>query len=191
MTTIFQILANAVPPVAGTEASGNLAAEIATKFGIEPGPLLVQVISFAVLALVVWYFGFRPLMATVAERQKKIEDGLKFHDDMKAKLAQSEADYKAKMAQAAQDASAVLDAARKSAKETVEKAAQDAIARAEETERRAAENIAREREKMLAELKGEVASLVVETTAKLLARDLPAAEKTRLAAAAAKEIKKD
>lgn len=188
MTTIFQILANAVPPAAGTEASGNLAAEIATKFGIEPGPLLVQVISFAVLALVVWYFGFRPLMATVAERQKKIEDGLKFHDDMKAKLAQSEADYKAKMAQAAQDASAVLDAARKSAKETVEKAAQDAIARAEETERRAAENIAREREKMLAELKGEVAALVVETTAKLLARDLPAAEKTRLAAAAAKEI---
>lgn len=191
MTTIFQILANAVPPAAGTEASGNLAAEIATKFGIEPGPLLVQVISFAVLALVVWYFGFRPLMATVAERQKKIEDGLKFHDDMKAKLAQSEADYKAKMAQAAQDASAVLDAARKSARETVEKAAQDAIARAEETERRAAENIAREREKMLAELKGEVAALVVETTAKLLARDLPAAEKTRLAAAAAKEIKKD
>lgn len=191
MTTIFQILANAVPPAAGTEASGNLAAEIATKFGIEPGPLLVQVCSFAVLALVVWYFGFRPLMATVAERQKKIEDGLKFHDDMKAKLAQSEADYKAKMAQAAQDASAVLDAARKSAKETVEKAAQDAIARAEETERRAAENIAREREKMLAELKGEVAALVVETTAKLLARDLPAAEKTRLAAAAAKEIKKD
>lgn len=190
MTTIFQILANAVPPAAGTEASGNLAAEIATKFGIEPGPLLVQVISFAVLALVVWYFGFRPLMATVAERQKKIEDGLKFHDDMKAKLAQSEADYKAKMAQAAQDASAVLDAARKSAKETVEKAAQDAIARAEETERRAAENIAREREKMLAELKGEVAALVVETTAKLLARDLPAAEKTRLAAAAAKTIEK-
>ena len=190
MTTIFQILANAVPPAAGTESSGNIAAEIATKFGIEPGPLLVQVISFAVLALVVWYFGFRPLMATVAERQKKIEDGLKFHDDMKAKLAQSEADYKAKMAQAAQDASAVLDAARKSARETVETAAQDAIARAEETERRAAENIAREREKMLAELKGEVAALVVETTAKLLARDLPAAEKTRLAAAAAETIEK-
>lgn len=189
MTTIFQILANAVPPAAGTEASGNLAAEIATKFGIEPGPLLVQVISFAVLALVVWYFGFRPLMATVAERQKKIEDGLKFHDDMKAKLAQSEADYKEKMRQAAQEASAVLENARKSAKDMIEKASQEAIARAAETEKRAAENIEREREKMLADLRGEVASLVVETTAKLLARDLPAAEKTRLAAAAAKEIR--
>lgn len=185
-----QILANAAAAAvpAATEG-GNKFTEITTKFGIEPGALAVQIVSFGVLALVVWYFGFRPLMKTVAERQKKIEDGLKFSDDMKAKLAQSEADYKATMARAAQDAAAVLDAARKSGKETVEKAAQDAIARAEETERRAAENVAREREKMLAELRGEVAALVVETTAKLLARELPAAEKTRLAAAAAEELK--
>ena len=130
-------------------------------------------------------------MKTIAERQTKIAEGLQFSDEMKAKLAQSEADYKAKMQQAAVDAAAVIESARKAAKETVEKAAQDAIARAEETEKRAAENIAREREKMLADLKGEVAALVVETTAKLLSRDLPAAEKSRLAEAAAKEIKKD
>ena len=43
---------------------------------------------------------------------------------------------------------------------------------------------------MLAELKGEVAALVVETTAKLLARDLPAAERSRLAEAASQEIEK-
>jgi len=172
------------------EGSGNPLPEITTKFGIEGGALLVQIISFAVLALVVWYFGFRPLMKTIAERQEKIADGLRFSDEMKAKLAQSEADYKAKMTQAAQDAAAVIETARKSAKETLEKAAQDAIARTEETEKRAAENIAREREKMLAELKGEVAALVVETTAKLLARDLPAAERSRLAEAASQEIEK-
>lgn len=170
-------------------ASANPIPEITRKFGIEIGPLVVQIVSFAVLALVVWYFGFRPLMKTIAERQAKIAEGLQFSDEMKAKLAQSEADYKAKMTQAAQDAAAVIESARKAAKETVEKAAQDAIARAEETEKRAAENIAREREKMLAELKGEVAALVVETTAKLLARELPAAEKSRLAESAAKEIK--
>ena len=82
----------------------------------------------------------------------------------------------------------MLENARKSAKDMIEKASQEAIARAAETEKRAAENIEREREKMLADLRGEVASLVVETTAKLLARDLSAAEKSRLAASAAKEI---
>ncbi|MBQ8723140.1 MAG: F0F1 ATP synthase subunit B [Opitutales bacterium] len=182
-----QILASAAQAAEG----GNKFTQVTTKFGIETGPLVVQIVSFAVLALVVWYFGFRPLMKTIAERQTKIAEGLQFSDEMKAKLAQSEADYKAKMQQAAVDAAAVIESARKAAKETVEKAAQDAIARAEETEKRAAENIAREREKMLADLKGEVAALVVETTAKLLARDLPAAEKSRLAEAAAKEIKKD
>lgn len=181
-----QILAEAA---AGAAENENKFTQVTAKFGIEAGPLVVQIVSFVVLALVVWYFGFRPLMKTVAERQKKIEDGLRFSDEMKAKLAQSEADYNAKMRQAAEDASAVIENARKTAKETVEKAAQDTIARAEETEKRAAENVAREREKMLAELKGEVAALVVETTAKLLARDLPAAEKSRLAEAAAQEIK--
>lgn len=181
---IFQILAEAGVPA----ETGNILTKVTTKFGIEPGPLLVQIVSFAILAIVVWYFGFRPLMQTVAERQKKIEEGLQFSEEMKAKLAQSEADYKAKMQQAAADASAVLEAARKNAKETIEKASQDAIARAAEIEKRASENTAREREQMLAELKGEVAALVVETTAKLLARELPDAEKSRLAAAAASEI---
>lgn len=182
-----QILASAAAVAA--EDEGKLT-QVTTKFGIEAGPLVVQIVSFSVLALVVWYFGFRPLMATIAERQKKIEEGLQFSDEMKAKLAQSEADYKAKMQQAATDAAAVIETARKTAKETVEKATQDAIARAEETEKRAAENIAREREKMIADLRGEVASLVVETTTKLLARDLPGAEKSRLAEEAAKEMKK-
>lgn len=186
-----QILATAAATgVPATIEGGNKFTQITTKFGIEPGALAVQIISFAILALVVWYFGFRPLMKTIAERQAKIAEGLQFSDEMKAKLAQSEADYKAKMAQAAQDAAAVIETARKSAKDTLEKAAQDAIARAEATEKRSAENIAREREKMFAELKGEVAALVVETTARLLARDLSAAERSRLAESAAEEIKK-
>lgn len=180
-----QIFAEAVATAAENE---NKFTQVTTKFGIEAGALAVQIFSFVVLALIVWYFGFRPLMKTVAERQKKIEEGLRFSDEMRAKLAQSEADYKEKMRQAATDAAAVLETARRTAKETIEKASQDAIARAEETEKRAAENIAREREKMLAELKGEVAALVVETTAKLLARDLSDAERSRLASAAAKEI---
>jgi len=185
---IFQFIAQAASATASE--SGNVLEKVTEKFGIEAGALTMQILSFAILALVVWYFGFRPLMKTVAERQKKIEDGLRFSEEMKAKLAQSEADYAEKMRQAATDASAVIENARKTAKETIEKSAQDAIARAAETEKRAAENIAREREKMLAELKGEVATLVVETTAKLLARDLSSEEKSRLAENAASEMER-
>ncbi|MCD8298195.1 MAG: F0F1 ATP synthase subunit B [Opitutae bacterium] len=181
----FQILADAAVPA---ETSENTFTQITTKFGIEAGPLVVQIVSFIVLALVVWYFGFRPLMKTLGERQKKIEDGLRFSDEMKAKLAQSEADYKAKMQQAAVDATHIIDAARETAKETIEKASEDALKLAQEIEKRSAENIAREREKMLADLKGEVATLVVETTAKILDRDISAAEKKKLAARAAAEI---
>lgn len=181
----LQILAETGVPA---ETSGNALTQVTSTFGIEAGPLLVQMISFGVLAAIVWYFGFRPLMKTIGERQEKIADGLRFSDEMKAKLAQSEADYAAKMRQAANEASAVIESARKTAKETLEKAAQDAISRAAEIEKRSAENLAREREKMLAGLKGEVAALVVETTAKILARDIAPAEKEKLAARAAEEI---
>ena len=179
----LQILAEA-------QGGNDTFTQITTKFGIEAGPLLVQIVSFTVLALIVWYFGFRPLMKTIGERQKKIEEGLQFSDEMKAKLAQSEADYKAKMQQAALDASAVIETARKTAKETIEKASQEAIVRVSEIEKRSAENLAHEREKMLADLKGEVANLVIETTAKILSRDIAPAEKEKLAARAVEEIRK-
>ncbi len=181
----FQILANAAAPEA--ESAGTIS-QITETFGIETGPLLVQIVSFGILALVVWYFGFRPLMKTISERQEKIEAGLKFSDEMKIRLGKSEIEYKEKMQKAAVDAAAILESARKSAKETVEKAAQEAIFKTAEIEKRSAENLAREREKMLSELKGEVANLVVETTAKILARDVPAAEKSKIAARAAEEI---
>ena len=74
-----QILASAVPAAA---EGGNKFTQVTTKFGIEAGPLVVQIISFAVLALVVWYFGFRPLMKTIAERQAKIAEGLQFSDEI-------------------------------------------------------------------------------------------------------------
>jgi len=185
---IFQFIAQVATATAAEP--DNVLEKVTKNFGIEAGALAMQILSFAILALVVWYFGFRPLMKTVAERQKKIEDGLRFSEEMKAKLAQSEADYAEKMRQAATDASAVIENARKTAKGIIEKSAQDAIVRAAETEKRAAENIAREREKMLAELKGEVATLVVETTAKLLARDLSPEEKSRLVENATIEMKR-
>lgn len=175
-------------PEALSAETSNPFVEICQKFGIAPGPLAVQIIGFCVLALVVWYFGFRPLLKTVAERQKKIEDGLKFSDEMKARLEKSEETVAVALQKAAAESSEILEAARKSARETVEKAGQDAIARAEQIEQRAQENIAREREKMFAELKSEVAALVVETTAKLIQRDIAGTEKEKLAVAAAKEI---
>lgn len=162
---------------------------VCDKFGIELIPLLTQCLSFTILALVIWYFGLRPVLAVVAERQKKIAEGLQFSEAMKAKLAAAEAEYQKKMSEAAADAASVLEQARQTAKQTIEQATQDAIVKAEAIAKRAEENNAREHEKMLAELKSEVAGLVAETTAKLLAREASDAEKTRLTAAAVDVIK--
>lgn len=165
--------------------------QICGNFGIELGPLLMQCAGFGLLAVVIWWFGLRPVLAVVDERQKKIAEGLQFSEEMKVRLAAAEEDYRKKLAEAQIAAAAVIEEARKTAKATVDGAAQEAIAKAEEISKRAAENNAREHEKMLAELKSEVAGLVAEATAKLLSREATAEEKTRLIAAAAEAVKNE
>ncbi|MCR5183529.1 MAG: F0F1 ATP synthase subunit B [Opitutales bacterium] len=177
----------ALPP----ESEESMFTEICGQFGIELGPFLMQCVSFAILASVVWYFGLRPVLKVVDERQKKIADGLQFSEEMKVKLAAAESDYQKKIAEASVAASELLEQARRTAKQTIEQATQDAIVKAEEIAKRAAENNAREREKMLAELKSEVAGLVVEATTKLLSRDATDAEKSRMLAAAAQAIQSE
>lgn len=175
----------------GEAASGqasNPAAELIHRFGIEPAYLGMQFISFAVLALVLYKFAIKPVLASMDERQGKIEEGLKFADEIKAKLADAEKNAEATLAKATQEATAILKKAREDADARVSAASQEAIAKAAEIAKKAAEANELARVKMLTEVRAEVAKLVVATSAKVLSRELSADEKSRYAESAAREI---
>jgi F-type H+-transporting ATPase subunit b len=186
------ILAQAAAPAA--EASANHAeaasgiSKIVQDFGISWPFFLAQVINFSVVGFVLWRFAFKPVMATLDERQKKIADGLRYADEMKAKLEdlQQESAATAKKAQA--DASKVIDEARKSAKEFLDKQSQEASAKAGEILVKAQQVIELEKKKMLAEARTEIAHLVVETTQRVLARELSDADRSRYNESAAREL---
>ena len=186
------ILAQAAAPAA--EASANHAeaasgiSKIIQDFGISWPFFLAQVINFSVVGFVLWRFAFKPVMATLDERQKKIADGLRYADEMKAKLEalQQESVATAKRAQA--DASKVIDEARKSAKEFLDKQSQEASAKAGEILVKAQQVIELEKKKMLAEARTEIAHLVVETTQRVLSRELSDADRSRYNESAAREL---
>lgn len=169
-------------------ASSNPVSELAHNFGIEPAYLGMQFISFAVLALVLYKFAIKPVLASMDERQGKIEEGLKFADEIKAKLADAEKNAEATLAKATQEATAILKKAREDADARVSAASQEAIAKAAEIAKKAAEANELARVKMLTEVRAEVAKLVVATSAKVLSRELSADEKSRYAESAAREI---
>lgn len=137
-------------------------------FHIDWRLLLAQMVNFAIVFAVLYWFAFKPLGKVMAERTSKIEKGLDDAKKVEEKLARTQAEFNKAMAEAKKQANAIL-----------EKAAVDADARKQEMIARAKEEIGQiinqEKQKMqsekaitLKEIKKEVADLVIATVEKVL-----------------------
>jgi F-type H+-transporting ATPase subunit b len=185
------ILAQAAAPVADAANNGAAASgitKITHDFGLSLPFFLAQVVNFCVVAVILWKFAFKPVLATLDERNRKIADGLRYTDEMKAKLeaVQQESAASAKRAQA--DATRIIEEARKSAKEFFEKQTQETAAKAGDILAKAEQAIELEKKKMLAEARTEIARLVVETTQRVLSKELSEADRSRYNESAAREL---
>ena len=189
----FSLIA-APDAVAGTmEGSQVVAADnkitmITDKFGVSVPTLIAQMVNFCLVALVLYYFAVKPISTTLEERQQKISDGLQYAEEMKTQLAEAERERTEKVKQAAIGAQKILAEAREQSKEMIEVKTQEAAAQAEAIIRKASEATELERQKMLADVRQEVARLVVATSSKGLSRDLSDAEKSTFSESAAKEL---
>lgn len=189
----FSLIA-APDAVAGTmEGSQVVAADnkitmITDKFGVSVPTLIAQMVNFCLVALVLYYFAVKPISTTLEERQQKISDGLQYAEEMKTQLAEAERERTEKVKQAAIGAQKILAEAREQSKEMIEVKTQEAATQAEAIIRKASEATELERQKMLADVRQEVARLVVATSSKVLSRDLSDAEKSTFSESAAKEL---
>jgi F-type H+-transporting ATPase subunit b len=177
--------------VAASAAPGESAGgvtQILNDFGVRGPFLLAQIVNFTVVAFLLWRFAFKPVMATIGERQQKIDAGLKYADEMKAKLAAAEQSTAAALRDAQHRAQQIVTEAQRAAKELVEKQQKEASDKAAATLTRALEAIELEKRKMLAEARTEIARLVVATTQRVLAQDLSEEERSRFNASAAREL---
>lgn len=168
---------------AAHESSG-----ITQQFGLEPKYVIMQVVSFLILFGVLYWFGIRPTIATMEERNAKIGAGLKHAEEMQAKLAAAHQESAALVKAAQLEAQKLIDEARKSAKEFADKQQADAVARAADTLAKAQQAIELEHKKMLNEARGEIARLVVKTTEQVLAKKLTDADRAAYNEAATREL---
>ena len=176
---------------AATEAGAGEGSPIVVlfdKFGVELPFLIAQIINFVVVAFVLYKFAFKPVLETIEERQKKISDGLKFSEEAEAKLAESEQEKTATIQKAQHEAQAIMAAARENAKAFEDKKTQEASGKVEEMISKAKEAIELERKKMLTEVSEEVTRLVVNTSSKVLSKELSDDEKSRFSKSATEEL---
>lgn len=167
---------------------GGLVHDLVTKFGIDGVNIGMQLLSFAILAVVLYKFAIKPVLATVDERNAKLETSLKQAEEMTSRLAAAQQESLALVKTAQLEANKIIEAARVTAKEFLEKQTQEATQKANDLIVKGQHAIELEHKKMLAEARSEIARLVIVTTERVLAKQLSDADRSRYNEAAAREL---
>lgn len=187
MSSPLLVLAEVAGHAAEPAAGGGIT-QLTETFGINVPSILAQIVSFTVVAWVLWRFAFKPVLATITERQQTIESGLKYAEEMKAKLAAAQQESAAIVKNSQLEAGRIIEEARKTAKEFLDKQMQEATVRANDTLAKAQQAIELEHKKMLADARTEIARLVVTTTERVLAKKLNDADRSAYNDAASREL---
>jgi len=142
------------------------------KLGINLGFFLFQVFNFAVLAILLYAWAYKPVLNMLETRKKKIAQGME-----DARVA---ADARANAEKEARDiiAKAQAEAAQKikEATERAEKTAQDIQVKAEAEAAKAREDalaaVAAERDTILSDMRNQIAALAIAAAQKLIGESL-------------------
>jgi F-type H+-transporting ATPase subunit b len=199
MTFLSALLAADAAPAAAKAAAGAAPVAPATNpaetiiqlfgsFGVDGPHLLIQLINFSILAFILYRFAIKPALGQMEERNRLIEKGLADAQAATQRLADAQKASDAKLNAASDEAAKMLADARNAAKAAVEAAKAEATAAQTEVIAKAKAAIEADRVKMLAEVRGEVSRLVVETASKVLAENLDDATRGRLNEAAVKQL---
>jgi len=162
--------------------------ETAETFGWNWKLFLSQVISFCIVAFLLQRFAYKPILAVLGERRRKIEEGQLNAEKIKKELAEAEKRYQEIIDKANADAQRMIDEARESAAHLSERKQQEAITAAEQIVAKAKEAATLEHERQMQALKRELGRLVVDTTAKVTGKVLTTEDQKRLQEEAARQV---
>jgi len=161
---------------------------VAQQFGVYWPNLIAQVVLFAIVYYVLKRFAFKPVIAMLEERRRRIEEGQINAENIKRQLAAAQTKYEEILAKANAEAQRLIDEVRASGDRLAEQKRQEAIAAAEQITLKAQEAIALERDRTMAELKQELGRLVVETTTRVTGKVLTDQDQQRINEETAREI---
>lgn len=153
----------------------------AEDFGLDLPHFIAQVISFSIVAFLLYKFAYKPILDVLEQRQKRIADSLANAEKIKQELASAQAKAQEILNQAGSQGNKMIDEARQSAAKVLEAETQKAVATANDIVMKARQASEAELARMKAELRREVGRLVVATAAKVTGNILTPEQQSRLA----------
>lgn len=167
--------------------TGGVAAELQavgenlkSQFGLHGQLLLSQMIGFLVFAFLLKKFAFGPIQQMLDQRKMRIAEGEEKLKRIERQLAESEATTAAAIAKANDEAVRLINEAKQGAHAFSEQKAQEAIAQAQSILTKAEAAAKADRDRLIAELKGEFGRLVAATTAQVTGKVLNADDQKRI-----------
>ena len=173
---------------AAAQGFSDMLRDTAETFGWNWKLFLAQVVSFCIVALLLRRFAYKPILAVLEDRRRKIEEGQLNAEKIRKELAEAEKRYQEIVGKANADAQRMIDEARESATHLSERKQQEAIVAAEQIVAKAKEAAALEHERQMQTLKRELGRLVIDTTAKVTGKILTPDDQKRLQEEAARQV---
>ena len=142
--------------------------------------LIFQVINFLLLLYLLNRFLFKPLLARMDERGEKIARGLEDAETAARDRELARAEREAAVSEARKEAADMLARANKIAEDTRKEILDQARSEAEKVTARAREEIVAEKDRAMAEIRGQVADLALAAAGKLVRREMDGPTQRRL-----------
>src|SRR6516164_10239001 len=161
---------------------------VAQQFGVYWPNLIAQLILFAIVYFVLKRFAFKPIIAMLEERRRRIEEGQLNAEKIKKQLAEAQTKYEEILAKAHAESQRLLEEVRASGDRLADQKRQEAIAAAEQIALKAQEAIGLERDKTMAEMKRELGRLVVDATSRVTGKVLSPEDHEKINEETAREI---
>jgi F-type H+-transporting ATPase subunit b len=158
----------------------RLAAEAEPLFQINLFQVVIASANFVIFLVLMWQFAFKPIAAMLADRKARIEQGLRDAEQARQDRENAEQERLAAITAARREANDILGRAQKVAQETRDAdiaATRDELARMRE---RATEEITAEKQRALAELRGEVADLALQAASRVVRETMTDQRQRRL-----------
>ncbi len=171
----FALAGDVLREVAQTAAEGD-----STKFQINLFWIIVAAANFVVFFLIVQRIAFGGLIRTLDDRRSRIEQGLKDAEQARRDRESAEQERLATLQEARREANEILTRAQRVAAEAREQdiaATRDELTRMKE---RATAEIEAEKQRAIAELRGEVADLALAAASRVVREDMTTDRQRRL-----------
>src|SRR5579875_2097113 len=138
------------------------------NFLVPNATFIAELIAFLIILFILGRYVLPRIQGPLRERQQIIEQQMKDADEAKQRLAEAESAFQNALREARTEAAQIRENARAEAQRTIEELRQQAQEEHDRIVARGDEQLARQRASIVRELRGEIGTLAVELSEKIL-----------------------